>query len=1166
MTASPATPPKVRFGQTSGGADATPGFGPAGALAGVALILVVLGGLLWSARSSPAESAQHPRLFGGSLVLEDQRQLTVIDVTTGAVVAGLQSVNTQVGAPAAGDVQAVPVNSGTMLIDRRTGTFNELGQDNYMVDAAGPGVGLGPVRDLTSASGLAAGSGAYIVRYAPRSTVSLVDESTVAAAAKVEGTGGIGSGPGRLRPERVWPERLWGGSGTRGSGTRGSGARPAQAVTPRGFAALSGPVSTHPGSAAVAGPDLWALVGTASSCQVTQLRPVATGRGLTATPRATLPTTCEQAAVEAIPAAVGVASPGRVRLFLADSHHRPGRQIDVSVPGTRSDTEMLPVGASTGTLWYLAGGAPGAGGWSVFGVSPTGEVTGPSRLSRFGPNAAPAPPVESEGTLYTLDRASKGQPTLWTVVPATGAMTPVPGSVTYPARTTAEKASFTGAEVLADGPRVVFNNPGSLLAVVVFTDGSHPPVVVDKSSAIAISPVGPTVAGPPATSPRGRGPTSSNAHPAAPAAAPVVQPVNPAVTCATTTQKPYAPQITSVQPSSESALVTWSYQLLDQGDCEPDSWAVRVTALNSSHQPGQPVQIVNGQDQLQLAGLRPSTTYQVTVTAYINTQSTASTPATFITTARGPDAPTAVRTAADGQGDWIVSWTPCPAATCVVPASTWNVVGTACSSSFVGQPPAVQVPAGQNTITVNASTLGLLGDSLSFSVQGVLATGLTGNPTSDHTCTAAWHPPDAAAIHLADRGTPGPTGQSITATLQVSTSGPAAVDAYGSNSTEFVYSVGGVTIGPTPSTQVSVPGLAGGTHYTPTVRVYPAGHPSAVAVIAGPPFSRNLQWPAGLTVAVTPVVSPANPNLGSLLIGFRNLPPGPMTAAGSIQCGSTQIPVGGMLTNGSLSVPNIDLVDFGGTCTLAMTVTDTAAPNPYGLPWPSPTTGFTIGAQPAYAFSDQISAPCQQHFCPPGQQQIQVNFAGPGPQPTAGGDWTITAGDGAGDCAATVALATPAFPVTIDNWPRGCRDVSGVDISVNYMYLGQTIAVPLGPPTGTPGTTTTTAPTTSTTSTTSTTRPPSTTSSTSTTSPSSSTTSTSTTAAAAAAVQPAQDARLVAARGSLGAADPTPARAGDAQVRAALEWGLLLAGAAGAWWARSVWRAARRNPRGRPRS
>ena len=50
--------------------------------------------------------------------------------------------------------------------------------------------------------------------------------------------------------------------------------------------------------------------------------------------------------------------------------------------------------------------------------------------------------------------------------------------------------------------------------------------------------------------------------------------MNPNVTCANTTQKPYAPQITSVVPVGVG-LVAWSYQLLDQQDCEPDSWSVR---------------------------------------------------------------------------------------------------------------------------------------------------------------------------------------------------------------------------------------------------------------------------------------------------------------------------------------------------------------------------------------------------------------------------------------------------------------------------------------------------------------------------------------------------------------------------------------------------------------
>jgi hypothetical protein len=888
---------------------------------------------------------------------------------------------------------------------------------------------------------------------------------------------------------------------------------------------------------------------------VTQLHPVATTRnGLTATPRGKLSASCLMAAAEAGPGAVGVASPGRVRLYMYDPHHDgPGRPVDVPVPGTRSNSRFLPVGSSTGTLWYLAGRAGGAGGWSVFGVSPNGKVIGPSPLTGFGGNAEPAPPVESGGLLYTLDTASRGQPTLWTILPATGTMIPVAGLATYPARAATEKAAFTGAEVLGDGPRLVFNNPGSLLAVVVFTDGTHPPVVVDKSSAVAVSTIGPSVAGPAGPKPATgrRTPSSNGPRLTSPPAAPLVQAVNPAVTCATTTQKPYAPQITSVQPSSGSALVAWSYQLLDQGDCEPDSWAVTIRALTSRHQPAQPVQVVNGQSQLQFIGLRPATTYQVVVTAYINAQFTASTPATFTTAARGPDPPTGVHTAADGKGHWVVSWTACPAASCVVPASTWNVIGSACGSSFVGQPPAVQVPAGRDTVTIDAGSLGLLGDSLSFSVQGALASGLTGVPASDHACTQAWQPPDAAAIHLADRGARSPDGQSITATLQVLTGGVSPVAAFGSDSTEFVYRVGGQTIGPTPSTQVTVPGLAGGTRYTPTVSVYPTGHPGAVATIAGPPFTQNLQWPAGLSVAISPIVNPANPNTGSLLVSFPNLPSGPMTAAGSIQCGSTRVGVNAALTNGRMSVPNIDLIEFGGSCVLAVTVSDTASPNPYGVPWTAALTGFTIGSQPAYAFSDQISPFCQQQFCRPGEQQVQILFSGPTSEPTAGGDWTITSSGGVGDSDASLVPAAPVFPLTIAH-PPTCRHATGVNISVTYKYLGQTITVPLGPPAGTPATTTTSTSSTSTTTTT--TLPASTTSSPSTSSPPA-TTAPATTAAATAAVAGSDPpAELAAVRAGLIAP-------GDPEVRAGLEWALLSVGAAGAAWAGMVWRAERRRKR-----
>jgi hypothetical protein len=70
MTAPQNNPlPRVRFGQTSAAAGSGPGFGLGGAVAGVAIVAVILGGLAWSAASGRADSAKHPDLFGGSLVL-----------------------------------------------------------------------------------------------------------------------------------------------------------------------------------------------------------------------------------------------------------------------------------------------------------------------------------------------------------------------------------------------------------------------------------------------------------------------------------------------------------------------------------------------------------------------------------------------------------------------------------------------------------------------------------------------------------------------------------------------------------------------------------------------------------------------------------------------------------------------------------------------------------------------------------------------------------------------------------------------------------------------------------------------------------------------------------------------------------------------------------------
>jgi hypothetical protein len=273
------------------------------------VIAGLLGALLWSATAVSTVPAEHQRSFGGSLVLEDQRPLTVIDLATGAVTVSLKGIYTAVGANNYASIQAVPVSVGTMLVNRQSGTFNLLGPDNYLLDATGSGVGLGSLPGAAGAGGYAAGASAYIVRFAPHSSVTLVDAATVQAAAKLEGEA---SGFGAVRAARA----------------AGAG----RTVIPRGFASLNGAVADRPGAAAVSGNDLWALVQAGQACQVQRLDPVSRGsEGLLTTKLADLPGRCTDAAVEAGGGLVGVATPGKVLLFQAG---QPRVQRDVPVPAT----------------------------------------------------------------------------------------------------------------------------------------------------------------------------------------------------------------------------------------------------------------------------------------------------------------------------------------------------------------------------------------------------------------------------------------------------------------------------------------------------------------------------------------------------------------------------------------------------------------------------------------------------------------------------------------------------------------------------------------------------------------------------------------------------------------------------------------------------------------
>ncbi|HET9690270.1 MAG TPA: fibronectin type III domain-containing protein [Acidimicrobiales bacterium] len=1059
----PPAPAAAAFGRRAGGSGPARATWPAVAAAG--LVVCVLATVVWSAVAGTAPLGRNPVVFTASVVLEDERPLTVVDVATAEVAVRLPGVYAQVGASTYGEVQAVAADGGTYLVDRRTGAFNLLGADDFIVDGRGPGIGLGDLPGAKGATGLADGADLFVVRDATRSTVSLVDRSTVVAGSRAAGAGGVST-----------------------------------SVAPVGFVRLDGRVDGSGPDAVVADGALWLLVGVGDGgCRLEQvLPPLSPGAPMGLATRARLAGGCDSAALAAVgrptsgrlgtrapgtgrpgdAPVVALAVPGEVQLFTGRPGAPPARLI---VAGTARATSFVPARGVPGAAAWLAGTPTG---WLLVRVDPGRGVTSRG-VAALGPAARPAPPAFSGGALYTLDRAAAA-PQVVRIDPVTGRSGAVAGASPYPSAP-GETAAFTGAEVIAVGPRVVVNNPASLLAVVVFTDGSHPPVTVDKRSALDVSASGPGV--PDLGSPPKGAPAPARADTPAPAApaplAPTPSPVapvavDPQATCATTPLRPYAPRITSLTPSSVGALVTWTYALLDEQDCEPQTWTVAVQALGGAPPPAQPVQRVDGQQQLQIGGLRPATTYQVVVTAYLAHASTPSAPTTFTTAPQGPDAPTAVRTSADGHGHWDVTWSACDPSTCVVPADSWTVTGTACDGSYVGTPPSVTVPAGTTGTEIDASAAGLLGTSLRFSVQGATASGLRGPAADDGSCTQAWQPPDTAAMSVAGAAVPAGSGTTLTATLTLTVTGDPAV-AFGGSEPQIVYTVGDRTVGPTSQTSVTVPGLAPGASYTPQAKVWSAGHEDAAVTLTGRTFTQTVPWPT-LALHATGGPLDSDPNQGDLSATVTGLPTGTYSASGTLACGHDQLAVAGQLQPGPqgevLDVGGIDLTSIGGACSVTLALSDGDSPNPYGVASPPVTAAVQLGTRPPYQFSASYVGDCVTALCAPA---VTVSFHGAG-EPAAGGvDWTVTATDPSPSCAGADATsvgptADPQFPVTIPAPP--CADLNALDVTVSFRYLGATVpVVDAGRPTGHPAAPPTT--TTTTTATTTTTTSPSTSSSTS---------------------------------------------------------------------------------------
>ncbi len=669
------------------------------------------------------------------------------------------------------------------------------------------------------------------------------------------------------------------------------------------------------------------------------------------------------------------------------------RTVTAIVP-VRSDVGGVLFAYRTTAGWFLVGirtgsgrrigpvavtGPSGTGFAGATGAGATGAAIG-AATGTAGGGARSAPvdlvhPVVADGAIYALVASVRGtqaspaalpatttRPTMVRIDPSTGrASVLAVGTDTsgaYPLVGPAEQPDWAHEEIIAIGPRVVIDDPDAELAVVVRTNQADLATTIDKGSAVDINPSAPAgdqvlPGGGPGGAP-GSGSGSAPSH-RAPKTAAASQLVDAALACRTSQQKPNVPQVAQPQAATHAVLLSWTYPLIDPEDCAPSSYTVTATGVGGVPDPVPPTVEVTGQTSLEFPGLRSSSTYQFVVTAYIGHSSTSAPPVAATTNAEGPNAAASVTARGNGSTGWHVQWTPCQVQ-CVStePAATWTVTAFACAGSFLGTAPALQVPASQDQVTVPfTASPGSLGTSLRFTVQPVGANGLLGDPTSTPSCSQGWRAPDATGIHL-DAAEPPPNGPTASATLTVTPlPGIADVTVYGSDTTDFVFAVGGVAQPPTSQDSAVFPGLQPGTSYSTQVTVYPTGHPQAAVVIAGPPVALTVPWPSDLSVSTsTTVQSFVSGQLAATVHdAFGGVPAGtPMglVAAGSIICGNeeTQVPAQsvqrGAGTDGTITIGlSASSGDFGGACTLDLSLTEPAT-NVHGGPSPTLQTPFTV--------------------------------------------------------------------------------------------------------------------------------------------------------------------------------------------------------------------------------
>ena len=787
-------------------------------------------------------------------------------------------------------------------------------------------------------------------------------------------------------------------------------------VQPLGSATTTSPLSATSAGSVTANGDLWTLEDAPSAHRVIRYGParqpaeplVKIDRG-TAPAIATLGASAGASGTQS----VALATPTLIRVFGPGSR---ATATSVPVNGLGAATHIVAVsGVSGGVLFAYQ--LPS--GWRLVGVdAATHKVTGPVDISGVPAADSLLSPAYNNGSIYTLGyRYLSSQPALLRIDPQSGAATPLSGFAQYPLVKSTEVPTFgAGTQVISIGPRVIFNNPTSVLGVVVFTDGSSPPKVFDKGTLATVDPAAPGGVASPRTNPTKAKPKNQT---------PVQAAVDPQSLCENTQQKPHRPVITTpLVPSTHTVTLSWSYQLLSNQDCEPTSYLVSASTVGGGQNPSQAQYEVQGQLSFIYPGLHPNTTYQFTVTALIGQQQTSSLPEEATTTPQGPDKPTSVSvTDTDGTG-WTVSWTSCSGAACDAnePATQWTVTGQTCSGdTFIGTPPTTTVDGSVSTTTFKfADNADLIGQALNFEVQGTDVLGHVGDPATANACVTGWALPSASSITFSASNAQA-ADFTDTATLSVApAAGVSAAQAFGSLNTEFTYGLANITNpaqrpvqvgnsggGPTGSPTATFTGVIPGDSYSATVIVTPVGHPSAATTLPAQSISGvSSAWPAISLASAAPVLDPSadtgalNVTLGG---AFANVPSGQaivLSASGSISCAGTLMPAfnglavtpvageSGVITGIPLALVN----DGGPGCALNLVLTEAGTnvhggpySNAYALPplgtqYPTPSIAADVTATPTCAYCVDVSATTVLEA---GTTSVAACGTRPSPVPTA---------------------------------------------------------------------------------------------------------------------------------------------------------------------------------------